>query len=90
MGLITYTEILLGNTIGHIFEIIAESSVTVQTPTIVPIYSEDGITVKNPAVGYAHSMLATVCSEENAGLLGKACFYAHGELKSNITVLDNE
>lgn len=72
------------------FEIITELALVNQTPGFVPIYTEDGSLVQNPAVGYPHSMLATICSEKNAGLLGQACFWAHGEIKSNITVLDNE
>lgn len=72
------------------FEIISQFSLTIQTPAFVPIYTEDGVFVRNPAVGYPHSMLATLCSEKNAGLFGKACFWAHGELGSNITIVDNE
>lgn len=62
----------------------------IQTPGFVPIYTEDGTTVKNPAVGYPHSMFAVSCSEENAGLAGEACFWAHGDINANITILDNE
>lgn len=65
-------------------------AVHAQTLLFPPIYTEDGTIVSNPAVGYAHSMLAAVCSEENAGLLDQACFFAHGETGSNITVVDNE
>lgn len=74
----------------HSFEILTESGIWTQTPGVVPIYTEDGFSVKNPAVGYPHQMYSSVCSENSAGLLGTACLWAHGDIHSNITVLDNE
>ncbi|XP_037029702.1 L-gulonolactone oxidase 5-like isoform X2 [Bradysia coprophila] len=80
----------VGNTILHAFEIAAQSSLVRDTPGFVPIYTEDGITVENPAVGFPHSMFAASCSEANAGLGGPSCFWAHGDINSNITIVDNE
>ncbi|XP_037042731.1 probable L-gulonolactone oxidase 6 [Bradysia coprophila] len=80
----------LGNNVLPVFELISLAHVVSQTPGLTPFYSENGIFVNNPAVGYPSDMLAAVCSEENAGLLGKACLWAHGDLKSNMTGLDNE
>lgn len=74
----------------HAFEFITESSLWIQTPGSVPIYTEDGVLVQNPAIGDPHLMFSPVCSEDSAGLLGTACFWAHGDLNANITVLDNE
>lgn len=62
----------------------------VHTTNIIPIYTEDDIFLENPAVGYPHSMLATFCKEYNAGFSGVSCFWSHGDLNSNMTVLDNE
>lgn len=88
--LVNVKKIFLGNTIAHLFEIMGESSLLIQTPGFVPIYTEDGTLVKNPAVGYPHSMFASFCSEENAGFSGTSCFWAHGDINSNTTILDNE
>ncbi|KAJ6635180.1 L-gulonolactone oxidase 2 [Pseudolycoriella hygida] len=80
----------LGNTVAHVIELITRYSLTTQTLGTLPIYSEDRVFIYNPAVGYPHSMLATICSEKPAGLLGTACFWAHGDLNANMTILDNE
>lgn len=61
-----------------------------QVPDMIPIYTEDTIFLKNPAVGFPHLMFGPVCSEEDAGFAGVACFWAHGDINSNITILDNE
>lgn len=76
--------------IAHGFEITAAASLLVETPGFVPIYTEDGTSVENPAVGYPHSMFAAFCSEDDAGLSGTACFWAHGDIDANITIVDNE
>lgn len=65
-------------------------SLVQQVPGIVPVYTTDGTLFENPAVGYAHSMLSTICSETDAGYLGISCMYAHGDINSNVTVLDVE
>ncbi|KAJ6649986.1 L-gulonolactone oxidase 5 [Pseudolycoriella hygida] len=80
----------LGNKIVHAIEILAKSSLFAQTPGFVPIYSEDGVLLQNPAIGFPNEMLSSVCSEENSGLTGKACVWAHGDLHANLTALDNE
>ena len=66
------------------------SSLVTQIPGFAPMYTEDGTIAINPAVGYAHKMFATFCSEEDAGLDGQACFWAHGDIKANLTSLDTE
>ncbi len=78
----------LGNKISRAFEIMAKSSLLVQTPGFTPIYTEDGISVKNPAVGYPHSMFAASCTEDSVGFAGQSCFWAHGDIDANMTVLD--
>lgn len=74
----------------HVFELVSQVHLTYQLPGIVPIYSEDGITLKNPAVGYPYDMLAPQCNEENAGIFGNACLWAHGDINANLSGLDNE
>ncbi len=44
--------------------------------------------VKNPAVGYPHSMFAASCTEDSVGFSGQSCFWAHGDIDANMTVLD--
>lgn len=63
-------------------------SLVVQTPDWVPIYTEDGYRVKNPAVGYYDLMFAPICFDNPQGPLGAACIWDHGP--NNITILDNE
>lgn len=65
-------------------------SLVEQTPDFAPIYTEDGILVKNPSIGYCGLMFAPVCTDESNGILGVACPWAHGDINSNITLLDNE
>lgn len=74
----------------HAIEILAESSILYQTPGFAPIYTENGITIENPAVGFPHLMLSASCSEEDAGLLGEACLWSHGDINANLSALDNE
>lgn len=71
-------------------EFLLELSLYVQTPDFVPIYTTDGAFVRNPAVGYPTQMFSPICSEEPTNLLGEACVWAHGNIHSNITLLDNE
>lgn len=42
----------LGYTLLHVIEFLLELGLWTQTPDFVPIHTEDGILVKNPAVGY--------------------------------------
>lgn len=67
-----------------------QSTVLRQTPGFVPIYTEDGKTFKDNAVGNPYLMFSPVCSEENVGLGGLSCWWGHGDIKSNITIVDNE
>jgi len=53
-------------------------------PDFVPIYTYDGITVANPAVGYYNRMFAPTCN--STGVL--QCPWFHGP--NNLTQLDNE
>lgn len=54
----------------------------------VPIYSEDGFVLQNPAVGYYDVMFAPTCTDTAQGVLGTACPWDHGP--NNMTFLDNE
>lgn len=60
----------------------------VQIPDFVPIYTEDGFFVQNPAVGYYDLMFAPICYDEPQGFLKQACPWSHGE--NGITFVDNE
>jgi hypothetical protein len=53
-------------------------------PDFPPIYSEDGVRVKNPAVGYYHRMFAPICKETG----WRRCPWHHGP--DSIRLLDNE
>lgn len=68
----------------------AKSSLVLDTPGFVPIYTENGYSVENPAVGYPHSMFSAFCDENDAGYSGISCFWAHGDINANLTILDNE
>lgn len=74
----------------HAIELIAQLSLVAQAPGLVPIYTEDGKLVENPAIGYPHSMLAATCSEEDAGLTNTACLWAHEDIDSSMVALDVE
>ena len=80
----------VGFTILHAIEFLLQLALWTQLPDFVPIYTENGLTVKNPAVGYPHKMFSPICSETSKGLLGEACVWAHRHINSNITILDNE
>lgn len=60
----------------------------VQTPLWVPIYTEDGLIVQNPATGYYDKMFAPICLDKPQGRLREACVWSHNN--NNITILDNE
>lgn len=47
-------------------------------PNTQPFYTNDEITFLNPAVGYPHEILASICSEET-GPLRVGCVWAHGQ-----------
>ncbi|XP_037051389.1 L-gulonolactone oxidase-like [Bradysia coprophila] len=80
----------LGNKIARSFEIIAKSGLVTQTLGTVPIYTEDGNTVENPATGFPHAMFSVPCGADDVGFSGESCHWAHGDIKSNISILDNE
>lgn len=65
-----------------------KSSLVEQTPEMLPIYTEDGSTVQNPAVGYAHLISSSICSDSPQGSKGAACADSHGA--DSLTTLDNE
>lgn len=69
-------------------EYVAELSLIAQFPGKLPPYTENGLTWKDPAVGYYDEMIAPVCSDTPTGLLGEACLWAHGS--NSLTILDNE
>lgn len=79
---------LTGYSILYAIARVVELALVMPIPLWVPIYTEDGITTKNPAVGYYDVMFAPVCYDTPQGLLGEACFWDHGP--NNQTVLDNE
>lgn len=53
-------------------------------------YTEDGLNVKNPAVGYPLEMVTSICSEVPTRKLGDSCIWAHGNINANLTILDHE
>ncbi len=80
----------LGFTVLHAVEFLNELSLWTQTPGFVPIHTEDGLIVSNPAIGYPQPMFSPICSEAPTNVLGEACAWAHGHINANITILDNE
>lgn len=66
-----------------------ESVLLVKAPDYVPIYTEDGYTLKMPAVGYYDLMFSPICYDD-PDVLGLACPWDHGNVNGNVTVLDNE
>lgn len=59
-----------------------------QTPEAPPIYTEDGTTVKNPAVGFANKMSSPICYNKPKDPLAPACPDSHGG--DSLTTLDTE
>lgn len=78
----------VGYTILYFFSYYLELALVQQVPFWVPIYTENGITIQNPAVGYYDVMFAPVCYDTPQGLDGRACIWDHGP--NNVTILDNE
>lgn len=85
-----YAASSYGYTILRGMESLVQSSLWKQTTSFVPIYTEDGFSVQNPAIGYAQPMLSTICSENANNIFGEACPWCHGHINANITLLDNE
>lgn len=65
-----------------------KSTLLQNTPLFVPIYTEDGINVENPAVGYYDRMLAPTC-RDGPTPDGLTCLWSHVNAP-NILILDNE
>lgn len=72
----------------NVIEQFMKSSLVIQVPGCVPIFTEDGSLVKNPAVGYSHLLSSPICYNNPKGLLGAACSDSHGA--NSLTTLDNE
>lgn len=79
---------MLGYTILYVFSYFTRVALLQQAPLWVPIYTEDGYTTLNPAVGYYDVMFAPICYDNPTGPLGEACIWDHGP--NNITIVDNE
>lgn len=65
-----------------------ELALLIKIPDFVPIYTEDGIKVQNPSVGYYDLMFAPICYDEPQGILGATCPWA--DYQNGITFVDNE
>lgn len=76
------------NTIS-ILQSYMQTTLWTTVPDFVPIYTEDGVTVVNPAVGYYDKMFAPVCND-GPGNGPLQCAWGHGNVHANITILDNE
>ncbi len=72
----------------HVLEYYLELALLIKIPDFVPIYTEDGIKVQNPAVGYYDLMFAPTCYDEPQGILGAACPWASDQ--NGITFVDEE
>jgi hypothetical protein len=59
-------------------------SLYTNVPDTIPIYSENGITVQNPAVGFYHHMYSPICHSEG----WVQCPWLHGD--NHASILDNE
>lgn len=55
---------------------------------MAPIFTEDGVTTINPAVGFAHKISSPICFGKPQGPNGAACPDSQGD--NSITTLDNE
>ncbi|OXA60733.1 L-gulonolactone oxidase [Folsomia candida] len=71
-------------------QVVTQKTLTSQVPDFVPIYTEDGKTVLNPAVGYYDKMFAPICSDTSTKMSSLQCLFSHGNVYANITILDNE
>lgn len=78
--------LLLGYTILHLLEYYFELALMVKIPDFVPIFTEDGFSVQNPAVGYYDLMFAPICYNKPQGLLSATCPWD----RNGVTFVDNE
>lgn len=83
-----YYNLLAGYEILNVIAYFAKLSLIEQTPEMAPIYTEDGITVQNPAVGYAHFISSPICNGSPQGPNGAACPDSQGA--NSLTTIDNE
>lgn len=79
---------LVGYEIQNAFAFFVKESLVVQTPAMAPIYTEDGTTVQNPAVGYPHRISSPICNGSPQGPNGAACPDSQGA--NSLTTLDYE
>jgi len=68
----------------NLVQALLQATLLETVPDFAPIYTENGITVKMPAVGFYHRMFAPICHEHGFS----QCPWFHGPF--NITQLDNE
>lgn len=80
--------LLAGYQILNAIAFFMKSSLVEQTPEMAPIYTVDGSTVQNPAVGYPHSISSPICDGKPQGPHKAACPDSHGT--DSITTLDYE
>lgn len=79
---------LAGYEILNIIALITKSSLVERTPEVAPVYTEDGTTVLNPAVGYSHLISTSICSDSPQGPNQAACIGSHGA--NSFTTLNNQ
>lgn len=72
----------------HMLEYYMELTLLTKVPDFVPIYTEDGIFVQNPAVGYYDLMFAPICYDKPQGFLRTACPWSHNT--NGVTFVDSE
>ncbi|XP_037045984.1 probable L-gulonolactone oxidase 4 [Bradysia coprophila] len=77
-----------GYEILHAIENFMKFSLVQNAPEMVPIFTEDGINVVNPAVGYPHMISSPTCYSKPQGPNQAACPDSHGA--NSITTLDYE
>lgn len=72
----------------HIFEYYLELALLIKVPDFVPIFTENGLTVQNPAIGYYDLMFAPICYDKPKGFLATACPWPDND--NGVTFVDNE
>lgn len=77
---------VLGYTMQQAFAVNSEQSLYRTVPGNEPYYTYNGTDFPNPAVGYPHEMLASVCSDDDPK--GMNCIWSHVHYSTNIK--DNE
>jgi len=64
-----------GYSMLYLTERITQTSLIRDIPLLLPIYTEDGSTVQNPAVGYYDAMFSPTCRDDDNARL--KCLWAH-------------